>query len=205
MATLSFTNITANSATVYVSDLMSYSMNDRYVNYYFILNGSYQTIAQNIALPPSTIDHYSDGYYNITGLSPNTTYSIQADLYYYGGSRSITGNFTTLNSSAPPVTQRPPLFYWTYAKVQGQPFNLQAFEWNGLMQNINAVRQYKGTYTVTYTTAYSGYPFTAAQFNEAASAINGLYYSPPIAYVNIGDVVTASGLNNLVYYINNIQ
>lgn len=112
-----------------------------------------------------------------------------------------------------PSAVRPPLFNWTYPKASGVSFNLTAIEWNSLMENINLVRAYKGLFTVWYTEAQVGNYFTAAMYNQAYPAVNGLYnymtaqgkaYISAISEVSVGDELTANHLNYLRLALNSV-
>lgn len=191
MANLGVSGVTANSITCYVYNLDTvYSGNDRYI--YWYANGVYKGISYLSAYVSS------GGSIILSGLAINTTYSLQATIYYNNGQNSVilTGLATTLAA-------RPSYYYWTYSKYSGGNFNLTASEWNGLLNNINAVRNYKGYSSYSFTYAYSGNPFYAYMFNQAVYAIQGIPgYGYYLTTVSSDSIVYASYLNNLVSEIN---
>lgn len=146
---------------------------------------------------------------SFTGLNPNTTYTVSAQIVYYNdnypsnpsswGTSTLTLNVTTASST------RPPTFSWTYSKVSGGNMNLTASEWNSLCSNINLVRVYKGVTNYGFILAYSGETFTASYYNAAVYAIRGISgYSSALTLVYSGDTVYAYLLNNLVSLLNSI-
>jgi len=205
MANLIVNSVTSNSIDVYISGLdTNYSRSDRYVDFW--VNGvSNTTIYLSAYISQTPI-------ITLSGLSPNTYYDITAIIWYTaveGGSYS----YVSITNSAITSAARPSFFYWTYAKTQGNTFNLTAAEWNGFMDNINLVRAYKGLFTVSYTTAITGNAFTAAMYNQAYSAVNGMYnYMTTMgqAYINAtsvmssGDIITANSLNYLQLSLNTV-
>ena len=200
MASISFSNITANSFSACVIDLdTNYQRSDRMV--YWYLNGSLYTY-NSLGAYVST-----SATVNFSGLTPNTSYSVEATIYYKLTADSPTyeeknlfGTCTTL------VSLRPALFSWTYAKVQGSTFNLTAAEWNALTTNINLVRAYYGQVAYNFTTAYKGNNFLASMYNECLYAMNPMYLNMDLttAAVSKGDTITASGLNYLVTLVNSL-
>jgi hypothetical protein len=96
-------------------------------------------------------------------------------------------------------------FSWTYPKISGQPFNLTANEWNSFTSKINDFRNYKGLSNYSFTAAVSGNPFTAAMYNQARLAIQGISgYGGYIPTVSSGQQITAYMLNILVSELNAI-
>lgn len=198
-------SVTSNSIGAYISGLdTNYSRSDRYIDWY--LAGSYN---QTTSLPAYASQ---SSIVTFLGLSSNTYYTITGRIFYTlvaGGSYSsvdVSGGTTT-------SAGRPAFFYWTYPKTSGQIVNLYAFEWNDFMNNINLVRTYKGLFTVSYTTAYSGNTITAAMYNQAYSAVSGMYfnmttqgqaYINAISAVNPGDILTANHLNYLQLALNTV-
>lgn len=85
-------------------------------------------------------------------------------------------------------------FSWTYEKVEGEPFNLTADEWNDLAAFVNSKRSRAYSFTV----AVKDYPFTAAMYNEMVEAIGAG------TEVEKGDTITADLMNELVTNANNM-
>ena len=89
--------------------------------------------------------------------------------------------------------------------MQGQSFKLTAAEWNSLTRNINMIRTYKNYSTYSFTTVYAGDTVTAAIYNEARKAIQGISgYGAYIPTVYSLDNITAYALNTLVSELNAI-
>ena len=193
MANLGVSGVTANSITCYVYNLDTvYSGNDRYI--YWYANGVYKGISYLSAYVSS------GGSITLTGLASNTYYSLQATVYYSNGQYNVVlyGSATTLQS-------RPNYYYWTYTKISGYAFNLTAAEWNGLTANINAVRNYKGYSSYSFTYAYTGNSFYAYMYNQAVIAIQGISgYGIYLNTVSSGNTVYASQLNALISELNAI-
>lgn len=97
MAYIGISSVTSSSITCYLYDLdTSYTNNDRYIWWYIGINPPpYLTRVQ------STLDGgvYSGGNVTINGLDSNTTYTIEALIFYnYGNdSKSLTTTATTLS------------------------------------------------------------------------------------------------------------
>lgn len=205
MASLNINSVTSNSIGVYISGLdSSYSRTDRYVDWY--LGGAFnQTTSLGAYISQSSV-------VNFTGLSSDTLYTITGRIFYTlvaGGAYS----YVDVSNSDTTLSGRPPFFYWTYTKTSGGNFNLTASEWNGFMNNLNLVRAYKGVFTIAYTTAYTGNSFTAAMYNQAQPAVNGLYnymsaqgkaYISATSEVSVGDTITANSLNYLQLALNTV-
>lgn len=112
----------------------------------------------------------------------------------------------TYNRKESVLQMRPNLFQWTSPKVSGETFNLTADEWNGLLNAVNDVRQYKELRPYKFTTAVKGEPFKASLFNEARTAIQEMTDEDlEIPVAETGMVVTASMLNLLVEKLNKIE
>lgn len=119
---------------------------------------------------------------------------------------SPTYEFTITGLSGP--------FEWDEPKVQGDPFNLTAKEWNKLTKTINEIRDSKFLDSWGFTTVKgesNGYTkdqstkFTAAIYKEVVDAINDIPgYSNSLSYVDPGDPVTAGCLNDLKDIVNEI-
>lgn len=134
------------------------------------------------------------------------SYNVTAGTSYYiwvrGYSSSASG--TTYLFIIPPAS-RPTNFSWTYAKTQGQAFNLTAAEWNSFTSKINEFRRYKGLSDYSFTYAYKGNTFTAAMYNQARRAIQAVDgYGTYIPTVSAGDNITAYAMNVLVSELNSI-
>lgn len=180
----------------------SYSRDDRYIEW-FIDGNSSGTDTLSAGATTSSSQYF-------VGLEPGTTYSISATIHYSStptsgvdSSVTVSGSFTT--DSEPEPDPRPSFFGWSNAKVSGGEFNLTASEWNYLMDNINDVRVWCGQSQYGYTSASAGAVFTAAMFNQAVAAINGITkYSGSLSTVSAGEKIYASQLNGLRDAINSV-
>lgn len=145
------------------------------------------------------------------------TYAVEAGVTYYiwvrGYSTSTTVGAITLNVN---FSNRPELFTWddgSTVKNSGEEFDITASEWCALLDNINAVRVYKGYSQIQTgtTAAYFTYPnsgdeFTAIHYNQALNGITGMLgsgYSDNA--VSSGDEITAAKINLLVEWLNDIE
>lgn len=202
MATTTITERALTGLQVVVTGLdTSYSRADRYIDWY--VAGSYHSTQPSSGYFNAYISQTPA--FNLGYLSQNTNYTVTAVFFYTSGGVYYSTNLTTVTV--------PTTFSWTYSKTSGGNFNLTATEWNGLMTNINYVRAYKGTYTVSYTPAVAGNDFTAAMYNQAQPAINGLYYYmtstgqsyiDATAEVSAGDSITANSLNYMLNALNTV-
>lgn len=167
------------------------------------------TASQLSAVPGSTIEISATANYGYTFLGwsylPNT---LQVGNY-------LSSKTSFIMPSSPVVmianfdvaTQtRPAKFSWTKSKVSGSAFNLTADEWNGLCNNINAVRQYKGLQTYPFfPTAYPGNVFYAEMYNQAVYAIQEISgYGTYLSTMSSGNTITAYCMNILVSELNAI-
>lgn len=99
---------------------------------------------------------------------------------------------------------RPDRFSWDSEKVSGEKVNLTANEWNRLTENINAVAEYKGQGTRTFTTAVKDVTQVEADIvNEAAAAIRVL--GGAVSDVSAGDLMYASKFGEIKNEINNVD
>lgn len=151
------------------------------------------------------------------GSNFSITYAVEAGVTYYiwvrGYSTSTTVGTITLNVA---FSNRPELFTWddgSTVKTSGKEFDITASEWCALLDNINAVRVYKGYSQIQAgtTAAYFTYPdsgdeFTAIHYNQALNGITGILGS---GYndnaVSSGDEITAAKINLLVEWLNDIE
>lgn len=201
-------DITSDSATLYAyfkSDTSGFK-GTRYIR--LVVEASNGGSWMKRISGDNTSSYETEWEYTITGLSPRTTYSWEIQLgYKASGESSITyldvydsGSFTTSKGA-----KRPNDFSWTYPKVSGQPFLLMATEWNNFTLRINDFREYCGYSTYSFTTAYKGNTFTAAMYNQARKAIQGISgYGAYIPTVSSGDTITAYQMNILVDELNAI-
>ena len=156
------------------------------------------------------------------GIQPNTQYTVIAYIYTYpydngGLAAAKRATFTTGGTASP---DRPEEFRWAdgaETKKRGQKFDITADEWCDLLDNINAVREYKGyskfpqgSYTGTsyynrFTYPTSGQPFRYQHYNQALNAITGMLgYGYADNAVKQGDAITADRINLLVQWLNGI-
>lgn len=198
-----FTNKNLNSSSVldpYTNDLYVLEM---LYNYDLPSNVDNWVIAKMINAPNGarsvTTRYGSSGAIDLTFLDSNTTYSIRLVSADYDN----TSAYSSYKSITTP--SRPDYFSWDTQKVQGQSFKLTAAEWNSLTRNINMIRTYKNYSTYSFTTVYAGDTVTAAIYNEARKAIQGISgYGSYIPTVYSLDNITAYALNTLVSELNAI-
>lgn len=122
-----------------------------------------------------------------------------ANAYYWVGVRAYDANdneSTLLSQQIQYKIARPSDWNWYTSKVQGQNINLTADEWNDFCARINQFRIYRGHGEITFTSAVKGQPMTAAQINQARTAINTMAAIPS---------VVTSGYDTSVSYINNLR
>ena len=198
-----FTNKNLNSSSVldpYTNDLYVLEM---LYNYDLPSNVDNWVIAKMINAPNGarsvTTRYSSSGAIDLTFLDSNKTYSIRLVSADYDN----TSAYSSYKSITTP--SRPDYFSWDTQKVQGQSFKLTAAEWNSLTRNINMIRTYKNYSTYSFTTVYAGDTVTAAIYNEARKAIQGISgYGSYIPTVYSLDNITAYALNTLVSELNAI-
>lgn len=168
---------------------------------------------------------YSDGYdtewtyKKITlsaedGIQPNTKHYAMVWVYCYPdtGDQQISGIIAgTFTAGSAPSPDRPAKFAWTYTKTKGGTFNLTAAEWEGLLDNIKAVLEYKGLTVPSTGTGVAqfyypskGEEFEAYMYNQVMYQLLRLGVSD-YASVSSDDPVTADALNLLVEKINSVS
>lgn len=136
------------------------------------------------------------------GLDCGTTYNFKGWARWDGTWYS----HGTISQSTEDCGQRPPNFSWTFSKNSGGNFNLKAYEWNGLVNNIRDVRDFYNYPTIFMNTVSSGDDFLAIYFNNVVSALSGINYSTsPPGYKSSGDTIRAADLNRLVDCINSVN
>lgn len=159
------------------------------------------------------------------GLSPETIYEIELRVrYYVDGDRNTEWFYETFSTkSESSSSNRPDEFKWndgTKEKYSGKPFDITAEEWGNLLDNINAVREYKEYPEIeTTTTPNSGivkfyYPkpndtFYATNYNQCLYAFYTMEIITDTQYaeyaVKPGDPITADAINFLVETINSVE
>lgn len=152
------------------------------------------------------------------GLSPETTYEIELRVrYYVNGGRNTEWFYETFSTeSESSSSNRPNKFEWDSPKIKGQPFNITAEEWGNLLDNINAVREYKGYSAISSTSnadaiARFYYPskgdnFLASMYNQCIYAFEDMELLDYNSYrVLKGDPITADAINFLVETINSVE
>lgn len=161
------------------------------------------------------------------GLTPDTEYKISLRVryevdnsykYHYAEDIYITTKSESSSSS------RPDEFTWkdgAKEKQPGKPFDITAEEWGNLLDNINAVREYKGYSKIKSTTVPDqgitefyypepNDPFYATNYNQCLYAfhkdIELLTMSEYAEYaVQPEDPITADAINFLVETINSVK
>ena len=198
-----FTNKNLNS-----SNVLSPYKNDLYVlellyNYDLPSNVDNWVIAKTINAPNGARSvntrYASSGAIDLTFLDSNTTYNIRLISADYDN----TSEYSSYKSITTPT--RPDYFSWDTQKTQGASFKLTASEWNSFTRNINMIRTYKNYSTYSFTTVKTGDTVTAAIYNEARKAIQGISgYGAYIPTVSTRDNITAYCLNQIVSELNAI-
>lgn len=154
------------------------------------------------------------------GLSPETTYEIELRVrYYVDGKRKTEWFYETFSTeSESSSSSRPDKFKWKDGKEKqsGEPFDITAEEWGNLLDNINAVREYKGYSAISSTSnadaiAFFYYPskgdnFLASMYNQCIYAFEDMGLLNYSSYrVLKGDPITADVINFLVETINSVE
>ena len=172
MAILAITGVGETSATLYIDEL---NMTTTYKNIRITCNGY---TSPNLA--KSTISRTSNEWYP-PFLQAGTTYSVTWSIESSGGSTaSGSGSFTTTAKAKP----RPSEWGWSNSFSSGYSINVTASDWNNFCNRINQFRDFKGLPTLTYTTAYYSSRITAAQYNQARSAIASMGAVPSAVYTS---------------------
>ena len=198
-----FTNKNLNS-----SGVLSPYRNDLYVlemlyNYDLPSDVDNWVIAKMINAPNGArsvkTSYSSSGTIDLTFLDSNTSYDIRLVSADYDN----TSEYSSYKKITTP--SRPEYFSWDTQKTKGASFKLTASEWNLFTQNINAVRVYKGYSAYSFTAVSTGDTVTAAIYNEARKAIQGVSrYGTYIPTVAKKDEITAYCLNQIVSELNAI-
>lgn len=221
MAYLEFTRTTQTSITVRLADLdltgqanKGTSRLPRHNSYQVSCLGDVRTLA--------TGSNGYSGTATYAGLTPGTTYQIQGIVNY----TDINNNTRTVNiydecsTDEKPAPVRPGYFSWLRGFVTSKPVAnelprggdippyLTADGWNTYTANINAVREYRGLWQYSFTTARRGVTrLSAAMVNEAIAAISAMSppTSPPGRATPMVTPGSASLLNKLVDSLNSIS
>ena len=172
MAILAITSVGETSATLYIDEL---NMTTTYKDIRITCNGY---TSPNLA--KSTISRTSNEWYP-PFLQAGTSYSVTWSIESSGGSTaSGSGSFTTTAKAKP----RPSEWSWSNSFPSGYSINVTASDWNSFCNRINQFRDFKGLSTLTYSTAYYGSRITAAQYNQARSAITSMGAVPSAVYTS---------------------
>lgn len=190
MASYSITNSTS-SVTFYVSGL-NYGDNVRiYVRY---------SDTQNMTAV--------DSFPNVTGSTLTLTFTVATNCNFVANV-NVNGvwlgakSFSTIPNA--PAVVRPSNWYWTNTFTQGQRVNITAYEWNNFLRRINEFRAYKNLTAYSFTSVVSGYSITAAQVNQARSAISDMTYSSLPAMAVSGNPIYPSFFYGLSNALNSIS
>ena len=212
MANIDLYSVSYDSITTYLNNLdPNYSYYDRTAVWQIGTDPNILDYSGEQSLPAFISSTYNNPPYpySFLGLSPSTTYYIGCYIWVPSMPTPVTLQTVSYTTSANP---RPAYFSWDYNpttgtsdKIQGQPFDLKATEWNNFTANINAVRQYKNYSYYWFTQAQQGVRFTAAYFNEAVDAINAMLPQfNQLPRVSSGDTITAYLMNIIVSRLNSI-
>lgn len=143
------------------------------------------------------------------GLTIGSTYKFKAHAYLLldGGNMVLSVSYS--NELTITVANRPNIFQWDTPKIQNQPFNIKATEWNRLIQNIKDVHIYKkgyydsSAYRLTDVEKY--WEFSHEFFNEVRFAIGSLSIPTGLADKSRGDPIIAhelDGTNSIIDILN---
>lgn len=150
-------------------------------------------------------DPYESGYV-FEGWYANRYYTL-----LFNFNTEITADRTIYAKWSESENSRPANWSWTSTVSKGSKASngtvayLTAKEWNNFTARINEFRTYIGLSTYSFTTVVKGNPMTAAQVNQARTAINAM--SPPTAVPSAavsGQSVTAAFINGLSASLNSI-
>jgi hypothetical protein len=199
MAYIKWLNSTQDTITVCADRLdPNYSFYDRTAHWGIGLDQASVEFVGSNTIPAFVV---TGGEYQFVGLQSNTTYVVSC--YITTNMGTVWLSDINASTTAPPTPVDPPPYYsWTYLKYSGGDFNLMAFEWNGLIDNINAVRRWNGYSDYLFTRAYSGDPFYGYMYNEAVAAVQSMGGGQGLSTVSSGSTVYASQLNNLLSAVN---
>jgi hypothetical protein len=200
MAKIVVSSITSTSVTVYLGELdTGYVYKDRRLHWYV---NNEETSRAQIAVGAGAS---KSADVEIDGLSPNTTYTIKVYIVFQNDeSWNQWKEITVTTKSSPDTPTRPSKFSWSYKKTEN--LYLSADEWNGLTENINAVRNYKDLSSFSFTTAEKKNRLTAVMYNQVVNAIKGISgYGTSLRTVSPGEEITAELLDDLVSAINEVQ
>ena len=218
------TNWTLRKATIFYASVkfsqsgnVTISSSGSYDTYGYLTTGT-PSFNNSSGVPSNYVANNDD---DGDGSNFSLTHAVEAGVTYYiwvrGYSTSTSVGTITLNVS---FSNRPAKFQWadgTTEKMPRQEFDITADEWCDLLDNINAVRKYKGysefpkgSYTETYYYNYftyptPGQPFRYQHYNQALNAITGMLgdgYDDNA--VKQKDPVTAAKINLLVEWLNGI-
>lgn len=131
----------------------------------------------------------------VYNLTPDTTYTIQAQAEIGGTFYSVTSTYG--------IT-RPLDFSWDNVKFQGGNINLTASEWSNFTYTINRFRYWKGLGNYSFTPVIIGTEISATIVNESVYAISAMTSNVPFT-VNSGDLIRASFFNDIVSSLNSIN
>lgn len=196
MAYIQATNKEIHDITCKIAGLdTNYSYNDRYVEWYY--NNQYKGRSHI----PAKVS--SGGSFKATGLTPNTRYNIDADIYWTNG---LIVNLSGVATTQPIDIK---LWEWQNLKTSGAGFNVTRAEWIAFCNKINEVRIAKGLSAYSFTTSTNyidkDKPFYAWIFLQAANAINDLGTGVATEVLNVksGDVIYSWYFENLKTALNN--
>lgn len=213
MAIIEIVQSTSTSVVFRVAQLdYNYSYNTLY-NSLYPRYGTITLFFESLQTPVTVISAGSGGAsgftstMSVSGLPINSTFTLSAFIIYYNS--NYPSDPTSLGISTPSLVfrtdSRPSAYNWIFPKISGGSAILTAFEWNSLFNNINLVRAYKGLANSNYTSVLTGDPINAFHYNQAVFAIRAIPgYSSALSLVNVGDIIYAYLLNNLVTVLNSI-
>ena len=170
---------------------------------------SYNTYFVQISNADGTT--YGSGQYTTNSfmsfLSDGNGLSFKNNSYYYMRVMAYDGSGNSSSSSVRVQFKdvRPSDWSWYTSKVSGSTVNITAQEWNSFCTKINQFRQYKNFSEYSFTTVYTGGTITAAQANQARSAIASM--TPPTSLPSnavTGQPINASFFNGLRNSLNSI-
>lgn len=201
------TNISYNSISVMLSGLdASYIRNDRKVKWSLY---TYNTNDELVLIDTTVLLDLSGGV--ISGAEHTFNSNISEDKDYWvectiSQAENKWQSVTVWSNKLTTPKSSPPYFYWDpqYPKESGGRFNLMAYEWNGLEENINLVRVYLDLQRSWFTTVESGQIFTASHYNEIVYSLRDLPIDRALNLQESGQSIYASYINDLRDAINSV-
>lgn len=153
-----------------------------------------------------TVSRTADFNYVITGLDPDTEYTVNVcsvPASGQGGVWSISEDFVT---GSAPFPARPANWSWQSTVAKGEPIALTAAEWRAFYARIDAFRAYKGLGAwPNFVPVDKGTALSAKMMREVTAAIQPMTTAamPPIPTAGKTEI-TADYFEKLRDYLNSV-